>query len=79
MKGSIEKIEAEIRERMKDPEGGFAALLTFPNKTVKKTYMMPFLYRIKNIRTGAFQKKQSVMNVAISYNPFTGKKLEDEK
>lgn len=68
-------IEEKLREHTGDPNGSFPTIFTFPGKgKIDKKYVLEFGYKKKN-RDGSFQKKESYMKVAISYNPFTGEKL----
>ncbi len=69
----MDTIVAKLRENLKDPEGDFPNMIVLENPP-RKAYMLEFQYRKKK-SSGDFEKKQSVMNVEIKYNPFSGEKL----
>ena len=76
MKGSMQEIEKQLQEHLGDPKGAFDKTYTFPKLEVK--YTIPFNYRKKN-PDGSMQKKLNQLPVTMSYNPFTGEKLDTEK
>lgn len=68
----------KLREQLGDPKGDFLNILDLDDpKGPSKKYYIEFSYRKKNTE-GKFESKESLIPVAISFCPFTGKKLKND-